>query len=115
VLRPGQAATLPGRFLFDFDKATLTPKGVALVKALVANLRGNQAVSCEGYTDYAGDARHELQLSRQRSVAVCTALTAYGAKVRTATRGYGGTKPVVVGGRAQTRHENRRVVVVVDR
>jgi outer membrane protein OmpA-like peptidoglycan-associated protein len=53
VLRPGQAATLPGRFLFDFNSPVLTPKGHALVKALVQNVRGNKPVTCEGYTDYA--------------------------------------------------------------
>jgi outer membrane protein OmpA-like peptidoglycan-associated protein len=113
VLRPGQAATLPGRFLFDFDSARLTPRGHQVVKDLVRHVAGNRAVTCEGYTDYAGDPGHELDLSARRSVAVCRALQAYGAKVRTATKGYGGSKPVVLGGRATERHDNRRVVVVV--
>jgi len=115
ALRPGQAVTLPGQFLFDFNSPRLTPKGHAVVKALVQNLRGSRAVTCEGYTDYAGDRRHELQLSRQRSLAVCNALKAYGAQVRTATQGFAGAKPVLVGGKAPLRHENRRVVVVVNR
>jgi outer membrane protein OmpA-like peptidoglycan-associated protein len=79
----------------------------------VTNLRGTQAVHCEGYTDYAGDQRHEMTLSQQRSVAVCSALKTYGAKVTTTTKGYAGSKPVLVGGKARERHENRRVVVVV--
>ena len=115
ALRPGQATTLSGRFLFEFDKAVLTPKGKSIVKALVKNLQGTQAVLCEGYTDYAGDNNHELDLSGRRAVTVCKALQTYGAKVRTAAQGYGGSKPVVVGGQAKLRHENRRVVVVVTR
>jgi outer membrane protein OmpA-like peptidoglycan-associated protein len=115
ILRPGQAATLPGQFLFDFNSPVLTARGQALVKALVQNLRGNEAVTCEGYTDYAGDRRHELQLSRQRSLVVCNALKAYGAQVQTSNQGFAGDKPVVIGGKATLRHENRRVVVVVNR
>jgi outer membrane protein OmpA-like peptidoglycan-associated protein len=112
-LRAGQATTLPGRFLFDFDSATLTPKGVQIVKALVKNLQGTQAAHCEGYTDYAGNHAHEMKLSQQRARVVCSALKAYGAKVTTTTRGYAGARPVIIGGKARDRHENRRVVVVV--
>ena len=114
-LRAGQATTLSGRFLFEFDSAKLTPKGVRLVKALVKNLKGTAAVTCEGYTDYAGDHNHELDLSRRRSVAVCSALVKFGAKVTYKTPGYAGGKPLIVAGRARERHEHRRVVVVVYR
>jgi hypothetical protein len=75
----------------------------------------HKAVTCEGYTDYAGDHRHELQLSRQRSLAVCNALKTYGAQVATSNQGFAGAKPVVIGGQAKLRHDNRRVVVVVNR
>jgi flagellar motor protein MotB len=48
-------------------------------------------------------------------VAVCSALKSYGAQVQTAQQGFAGAKPVVIGGKAPLRHENRRVVVVVNR
>lgn len=83
------------------------------MKKVVTLLRGSQAVVCEGYTDYAGQLAHEMRLSRARSAAVCSALIRYGAKVTTRPIGYGPVRPVVIGGKAPERHENRRVVVAV--
>ena len=114
-LKKGQATTLSGDGLFDFDSARLTKKGRAQVKAVVFNLKGTTAVKCEGYTDYAGARNHELDLSAGRAKAVCTALKMYGAKVKTTTKGYGPQRPVVVGGTAKGRKENRRVVILVTR
>jgi CshA-type fibril repeat protein len=102
-LLKGEAATLSGDGLFDFDSGKLTKKGRAEVKAVVKNLRGSQTVHCEGYTDYAGDRSHEFDLSLQRAKAVCTALKKYGAEVVTMTRGYGPKRPAVVGGTAKSR------------
>jgi outer membrane protein OmpA-like peptidoglycan-associated protein len=109
----GEAATLDGDGLFDFDKGVLTPKGIAQVKAVVANLRGADTIHCEGYTDYAGELNHELELSLIRAKAVCTALKHYGADVTTMTRGYGPKRPAVVGGTPKSRKENRRVVILI--
>jgi CshA-type fibril repeat protein len=112
-LAKGQATTLSGDGLFDFDSAKLTKKGRAQVKSVVSNLKGTQAVKCEGYTDYAGAPDHELDLSAARAKAVCMTLKAYGAKFSTKTKGYGPQRPVVVGGTAKGRKENRRVVILV--
>jgi outer membrane protein OmpA-like peptidoglycan-associated protein len=112
LTRP-EAATLSGDGLFGFDNARLTPAGLAQVRALAAHLRLAHIVVCEGYTDYAGDARHEDVLSAQRAVAVCTGLVRYGARVRIATRGYGPRRPAIIGGTPQARAGNRRVVVIV--
>jgi outer membrane protein OmpA-like peptidoglycan-associated protein len=112
LIRP-EAATLSGDGLFGFDNAQLTPAGIAQVRALAAHLRLAHTVVCEGYTDYAGDTRHEDVLSAQRAVAVCTGLVRYGARVRLATRGYGPRRPAVIGGTPQGRAGNRRVVVIV--
>ena len=112
-LTVGEAATLSNRGLFGFDSAVLTAMGRAEVRLLATHLLVARGVVCEGYTDYAGQAGHELTLSRQRSAAVCAALVAYGADVRTYTRGYGQARPVIVGGTPVSREANRRVVVVV--
>jgi CshA-type fibril repeat protein len=109
----GEAATLDGDGLFGFDSGKLTASGRAQVKAVVFNLKGSKTVHCEGYTDYAGDRSHEIDLSLRRAKAVCAALKAYGAKVTTMTRGYGPKRPAVVGGTAKARKENRRVVVLI--
>ena len=101
--------------MFDFDSARLTTKGRAEVAFLAARLRLAHIVTCEGYTDYAGDADHELDLSRARARAVCAALISNGARVRTTARGYGGDRPVIVGGTPRSRAANRRVIVMVTR
>ncbi len=115
ALQTGEGGTVSDRGLFKFDSAKLTPKGRREARLLVPGLRYTEAVRCEGYTDYAGEAGHELKLSRARSRAMCRTLRAYGADVRTSTVGYGGVRPVVVGGTARAREDNRRVVVVVTR
>jgi outer membrane protein OmpA-like peptidoglycan-associated protein len=99
--------------LFGFDSGKLTKKGRAEVKAVVKNLKGRQSVHCEGYTDYAGDRSHELDLSLERAKAVCSALRKYGAKVITMTRGYGPKRPAAAGGTPKPRKENRRVVILI--
>jgi outer membrane protein OmpA-like peptidoglycan-associated protein len=109
----GEAATLSNSGLFGFDSAVLTNVGRAEVKTLAHHLRLAHGVSCEGYTDYAGDAKHEKSLSAQRANAVCRALIHYGAHVTFTKHGYGGARPVVIGGTPQSRAANRRVVVIV--
>jgi outer membrane protein OmpA-like peptidoglycan-associated protein len=112
-LTVGEAATLSKSSLFGFNSPVLTAAGHAAVKNLAGHLRLAHAVSCEGYTDYAGAAHHEKTLSGQRAVAVCQALKHYGAHVKTVTHGYGGARPVVIGGSPRSRAANRRVVVLV--
>ena len=112
-LRKGEAASLSGDALFEFDSPKLTKKGHEAAKLVVRNLNNAEAVTCEGYTDYAGQRAHEMTLSEQRAQAVCKALKTYGAKVRTKQVGYGPARPAVVGGTARSRKENRRVVVIV--
>ena len=109
----GEAAAMSMLGLFEFDSAVLTGVGQAEVRLLAAHLRAARTVTCEGYADYAGQARHERTLSLQRAAIVCQALIRYGAHVRTTTRGYGGTRPVIVGGTPVSREANRRVVVFV--
>jgi outer membrane protein OmpA-like peptidoglycan-associated protein len=112
-LTVGEAATLSNKGLFRFDSAELTTKGRAEVKALAKHLKLANGVRCEGYTDYAGEASHEKKLSAQRAKAVCKALVKYGAKVTWVKHGYGGARPVVIGGTPESRAANRRVVVIV--
>jgi CshA-type fibril repeat protein len=113
TLNRGQAMTLSGDGLFDFDSPHLTAEGVRQVQFAVWNLRGTHSVTCEGFTDYAGQLSHEVRLSQQRAATICAALRAYGANVTTSSVGYGPRHPVVIGGTAQARKQNRRVVIVV--
>ena len=110
-----QAAVLADDGLFEFNSGRLTTSGRRQVRALVASLDSAQAISCEGYADYAGAPWWEYQLSKARAKAVCAALRNGGVTARSRSVGYGPERPVIVGGRASHREENRRVVVLVTR
>jgi outer membrane protein OmpA-like peptidoglycan-associated protein len=109
-LQAGQAAVLDDN-LFAFDSARLTSAGLAAIRNASASLRQVRSLTCEGYTDYAGDRRHEVQLSQARALAVCAALRSFGVRIGLRPVGYGPARPVVVGGRPQSRSANRRVVL----
>ena len=113
MVRGDAVTTLRGE-LFAFDSAELTAAGRAAVRTVAQHMRLAHRVTCEGYTDYAGDAAHEKALSAARAKIICQTLIAYGADVTVTSVGYGGARPVVVGGTPQSRAENRRVVIRVD-
>jgi OOP family OmpA-OmpF porin len=108
-----QAANLTGDGLFAHDSAVSTRAGRSQIKALAAGLIGDQRVTCEGYTDYAGGSAHDRTLSLHRAQAVCAALRSFGANVSVRSLGYGGAHPVKIGGSSGKRAANRRVVVLV--
>lgn len=110
-LQNGQAAQLS---TFRFDSATLTRTGRAQVAAITHSLRYVHSLTCEGYTDYGGEARHEMTLSQRRADAVCHQLARDGVRVGKTVRAYGSHRPVVIGGRPADRAANRRVIVVVN-
>jgi outer membrane protein OmpA-like peptidoglycan-associated protein len=112
-LQPGQATTLGTGAVFAFDSGTLTRAGRQAVAAVARSLGYVHAVTCEGYTDYGGRARHQVTLAAKRAHTVCAELVRRGVHVRTSTRSYGASYPVVVGGTAADRAANRRVVIVV--
>jgi outer membrane protein OmpA-like peptidoglycan-associated protein len=109
----GDAITTDGSQLFGFNSAVLTKQGRAVVRLIATHLKLAHAIVCEGYSDYAADANHELKLSASRARAVCRALVADGVHVTFVSHGYGRARPVVVGGSAQSRAANRRVVIRV--
>ncbi|MEI6204799.1 MAG: OmpA family protein, partial [Enhydrobacter sp.] len=76
---PPAAAPPPVRnFLvfFDFDKSTLTPRALDIVKeaARVAKAGQSAKVTCTGHTDTAGPASYNLALSLRRANTVKDAL-----------------------------------------
>ena len=109
----GQAATLTGDGLFRFDSAVITRTGTTQLRTLATSLKTTQAITCEGYTDYAGNSAHEKALSTRRATAVCAALTSFGVHARTHAVGYGRARPVVIGGTPTSRAPNRRVVILI--
>lgn len=109
----GQAVTLDGEGLFVVNTVKLTPNAKTQLRRLGEALDNAASIRCEGYADYAGAAARNVVLSRGRAEAVCDAMAAQNAGVRTKTVAYGPTWPAVIGGDSEARRLNRRVVVEV--
>ena len=67
---------------FDFDKSTLTPRAMDIVKeaASVAKAGQNARVTCTGHTDTAGPANYNMALSLRRANAVKNELVRQGVR-----------------------------------
>ena len=72
-------------------------------------------ISYTAEADYAGPDSNHAKLGTARAKAFCKALKAYGAEVTFSVKNYKGSRPVIVGGKASNRDENRRVVILVTR
>ena len=72
---------------FDFDKSTLTPRAMDIVKeaASVAKSGQNARVTVTGHTDTAGPASYNMALSLRRANAVKNGLVANGVPVTSIT------------------------------
>jgi OmpA-OmpF porin, OOP family len=105
---------VPGIF-FDFNKADLKPESKPALDELVKLLQANPSlrVWVVGHTDNVGTADFNLTLSKARSTAVITALTAAGiAPARLAPFGNGPYAPVATNATEEGRAKNRRVELV---
>jgi outer membrane protein OmpA-like peptidoglycan-associated protein len=107
-----EALTLTGQALFAFNSPTPTAAARAELRKLGPALSHVRALTCEGYTDFGGDVAHQQILSLERAGAICALIHADRASIRTTVVGYGGNRPVIVGGTAADRAANRRVVLV---
>jgi len=112
-LQQGQAVSFAAGEMFRFNSATVTPTGRREIRSVLASLTYVKAVQCEGYSDYGGSVANEWKLSRARAAAVCRLLTKYGADVTTDSRGFGPSRPAIIGGSTAARDDNRRVVLLI--
>ncbi|MFG1944447.1 OmpA family protein [Nonomuraea sp. NPDC048826] len=103
--------------LFDFDKATLTPKARETLRRtadrISAEARGT--VQIVGHTDDVGEDGYNLALSLRRAKAVERSLAALVPDAAFRTEGKGETEPAAEGSSDQARARNRRVQVVFER
>jgi OmpA-OmpF porin, OOP family len=105
---------VPGIY-FDFNKADLKPESKPALDELAKLLQANPSlrVWVVGHTDNVGSADINLTLSKARSAAVITALTAAGiAPARMAPFGNGPYAPVATNATEEGRAKNRRVELV---
>ncbi len=112
-LQSRQAVVLDDHGLFDFNSAQATRSTRQQIRRLAASLDYVSAVTCEGYADYAGLPANEQRLSRARAREICDLLDDQRPGIDTRVVGFGGDVPAVVGGDADARDKNRRVVITV--
>jgi outer membrane protein OmpA-like peptidoglycan-associated protein len=108
-----QGATVSGDNLFVGGTATLTAAGRAQLRILAAALRRAHGITCEGYTDYATPPALAAASATARATAVCNQLKAFGVRAGRTVVGYSSGRPVVIGGPANKRSRNRRVIVLM--
>ncbi|TAJ32819.1 MAG: OmpA family protein [Reyranella sp.] len=120
---PQQAAAPPPpppvkNFLvfFDFDKSSLTPRALDIVKeaANTAKAGGNARLTCTGHTDTSGPANYNMALSLRRAASVKTALVRQGVPADQITViGRGETALLVPTKDGVREPQNRRVEIVI--
>ncbi|HTR82895.1 MAG TPA: OmpA family protein [Reyranella sp.] len=101
---------------FDFDRSTLTPRAMDIVKeaANVAKSGQNAKVTCTGHTDTAGPATYNMALSLRRANAVKDALVREGvASSSIAVVGRGEEALLVATKDGVREPQNRRVEIVI--
>jgi OmpA-OmpF porin, OOP family len=101
---------------FDFDRATLTPGALNIVKeaANAAKASGNARIICTGHTDSSGAPAYNMALSLRRASAVKEALVRDGvpdASIDVLGRGEDALR--VTTGDAKREPQNRRVEIVL--
>jgi outer membrane protein OmpA-like peptidoglycan-associated protein len=100
--------------LFRFDRSDLDDRGQTALLDVVKQLQDNPSlvVDLEGYTDNAGDATYNVQLSQRRSEAVRRFLVEKGVEMnRINSIGLGDIKPSADNTSPKGREQNRRVMV----
>jgi len=101
---------------FDFDKSTLTPRALDIVKeaARIAKAGEKSRVTCTGHTDTVGTAKYNLALSLRRANSVKDALVREGVDPKTITVVGRGEEQLLVQTKDQVREpQNRRVEIVI--
>jgi OmpA-OmpF porin, OOP family len=101
---------------FDFDKSTLTPRALDIVKeaANTAKSGQNARVTCTGHTDTSGPANYNMALSLRRANTVKNALVKEGVPATSITVVGRGETALLVPTRDGVREpQNRRVEIVV--
>jgi outer membrane protein OmpA-like peptidoglycan-associated protein len=118
---PPQAAPPPPpvknfMVFFDFNKSTLTPRAVDIVKeaAAVAKSGQNARVTCTGHTDTSGPANYNMALSLRRANSVKNVLVKEGVPAgQIAVVGRGENELLVQTKDGVREPQNRRVEIVI--
>lgn len=112
----GWELQMSGKLLFDFNSDAMTGERremlVRMGHALVGV--GVRALRVEGHADDQGSPDYNERLSLRRAQAVAQVLAEAGIpRERIDIRGYGASRPLVIGTSEAARQENRRVALIV--
>ncbi|MBK8326853.1 MAG: OmpA family protein [Moraxellaceae bacterium] len=111
----GVEPALDYQITFEFDSATMTPEGKALLQKVIESLQGiTTSLSVVGHTDTKGDANYNQTLSEKRAIAIKNALVA---KIPSLANqltplGKGESEPKYNSGTSDDDQRNRRVEFV---
>jgi outer membrane protein OmpA-like peptidoglycan-associated protein len=102
---------------FDFDKAELSKaaKAVLATASSAAQKLTGMTVTVDGYTDLAGAADYNMELSKRRAIAVSNALIEAGVvPAKVTAKAFGQTHPAVMTADGVAEAGNRRVEILLD-
>ncbi|HTO85657.1 MAG TPA: OmpA family protein [Methylomirabilota bacterium] len=113
---PAPVAEAPKNYtvFFDWDKSTLTPEALDIIRQAAANVQkgGVSHVQVTGHTDTSGSAPYNVGLSQRRAEAVAAELVKEGVpKDEIGVAGKGETDPLVPTGDNVKEPQNRRAVI----
>lgn len=114
-LEVGEVVQLNNIF-FVQSKAEIQPESEPELERLVELLNDNPTLEIElgGHTDNRGSSSANLNLSRERALAIVKYLVENGIdKKRLEFKGYGGTQPIASNASEESRKKNRRVEIKV--
>lgn len=102
------------KLLFNLGKANISEESFKELDAVVHMLKENpgMVIQLEGHTDFRGNEKQNMKLSKERVKSVRAYLVSRGIKKkRIKTKAFGGAQPLYRGHDSQTRERNRRVEV----
>jgi len=100
---------------FDTNKAVMKPDGLDAVAEIDKALKADKTIkiAIHGYTDNAGEAAYNLDLSKKRAKAVKSELEKRGIEAsRLVSEGFGQTNPIADNATEEGKAQNRRVELV---
>lgn len=115
-IKQGAKSVIIENIFFDFDSYTIQPASFPELQRLIQLLQKEKELTIEigGHTDEQGSNSYNLELSKQRAMAVKEYLIAQGIeKERLTIRGYGKQKPLSTAKNQAEQSLNRRVEFTV--
>jgi outer membrane protein OmpA-like peptidoglycan-associated protein len=108
---------MPSNITFEVDSYALRSEFMNTLNgvAMVLNEYKSTLVTIAGHTDSTGSAEHNMELSRNRALAVAQYLQGQNVALeRLAATGYGETRPIASNDTPEGRAQNRRVEITLD-